>query len=372
MRVCMVAFSDLRFDYRIFREATSLHEAGHSVTVVATAFSNAPLEGWDAFDTHLITVDRSQSLRRLYPLFWYNVGCILKELQVDAYHAHDLDALWPTARAARRNNRPLVYDSHEFWIEQSSLVHRPIMRGMWSRLEKALIPHVDHAITVSPSIARSLRACYPSLGPVTVLRNLPLYKPHEESDLIRQTLDIAPERPIVLYQGGFLTANGLHEQIKAAKNFNDAAFVLIGDGPCEAELKNLVRQTGLENSVYFIDRVPFHQLHTYTCSADLGLCLIKGTGQSFYYSLPNKLFEYMMGGLPVLASNFPEMQRVVEETGAGAVADPEDIEGISETVCALLSDSAGRQVQRAASLSAAQHFNWECESEALTGLYEKL
>ena len=87
MRICMVAFSDLRFDYRIFREATSLHKAGHSVTIVATAFSNAPLEGWDAFDTHLITVDRSQSLRRLYPLFWHKVGRILKGLQVDAYHA---------------------------------------------------------------------------------------------------------------------------------------------------------------------------------------------------------------------------------------------------------------------------------------------
>ena len=372
MRICMVAFSDLRFDYRIFREATSLHQAGHSVTIIAAAFSDTPLEGWDAFDTHLIAIDRRRSLRRLYPMFWHKTGRILKTVEADAYHAHDLDALWPTVRAARHNSRPLVYDSHEFWTEQSSLVHRPVMRGMWSRLEKALIQHVDHAITVSPSIARSLQARYPSLGPVTVLRNLPLYKPHEESDLIRQTLGIAPERPIVLYQGGFLTANGLHEQINAAKNFNDAAFVLIGDGPCEAELKDSVRQTGLENSVYFMNRVPFHQLHAYTCSADLGLCLIRGTGQSFYYSLPNKLFEYMMGGLPVLASNFPEMQRVVEETGAGAVTDPEDIEAISKAVCALLSDSAGRRVQRAASLNAAQRFNWECESEALTGLYEKL
>ena len=372
MRICMVAFSDLRFDYRIFREATSLHEAGHKITIIAAAFSNAPLEGWDAFDTHLITVDRRQSLRRLYPLFWYKVGRILEGLQVDAYHAHDLDALWPTFRASRRNSRPLVYDSHEFWIEQSSLVHRPVMRSMWSRLEKTLIPHVDYAITVSPSIARSLQERYPSLASVTVLRNLPLYKPHEESDLIRQMLGIASERPVVLYQGGFLTANGLHEQIRAAKNFKDAAFVLIGDGPCEAELKDLVRKKGLQHCVYFIDRVPFHQLHAYTCSADLGLCLIRGTGQSFYYSLPNKLFEYMMGGLPVLASNFPEMQHVVEKTGAGSVTDPEDIEAISEAVCALLSDSAGRRVRRAASLRAARRFNWECESEALTGLYERL
>ncbi len=372
MHICMVAFSDLRFDYRIFREATSLHGAGHSVTIIAAAFSAAPLDGWDAFDTHLIPIDRSRSLRLLYPLFWRRVGQILEHVRADAYHAHDLDALWPCARAARRSRRPLIYDSHEFWTEQSSLVNRPLMRGIWNLLEGRLVERVDRAITVSPSIAHSLEKRYPSLGSIAVLRNLPLYKPHEQSDRIRQTLGLAPDRPIVLYQGGFLTGNGLREQIRAAGAFGDAAFVLIGDGPCEAELKELVRSLQFEERVYFIDRVPFHQLHAYTCSADLGLCLIKGTGQSFYYSLPNKLFEYMMGGLPVLASNFPEMQRVVEETGAGVVADPSDGEAIGRAVHALLSDEQGRARQREAALRAAQQFNWEREAEGLVQLYAEL
>lgn len=372
MHVCMIAFSDLRFDYRIFREATALHGAGHSVTIIAAAFSATPLERWDAFETHLIPVDRSQSLRRLYPMFWHKASRLLGHIQADVYHAHDLDTLWPAMRVAQRRRRPLVYDSHEFWIEQSSLVDRPIMRGLWSTLEKRLITHVDHVITVSPSIARSLESRYPSLDEVTVLRNLPLYKPREESDLIRQTLGLDVERPIVLYQGGFLTANGLHEQIRAAAHFGDAAFVLLGDGPCETELKDLVRTLGLENSVYFISRVPFHQLHSYTCSADLGLCLIKGSGQSFYYSLPNKLFEYMMGGLPVLASDFPEMKRVVEETGAGTVANPGDVEAISQAVRGVLADREGRQARAAAALRAAQRFNWEQESIGLIQLYERL
>lgn len=371
MHICMVAFSDLHFDYRIFREATSLHQAGHRVSIIAAAFRSGPLTGWHDFETYLIPIDRNQSLRRLYPLFWKKASTLLQQIDADAYHAHDLDALWPTSRAAQHRDRPLVYDSHEFWIEQSSLVGRKLMRGFWSQLEKRLIGRVDRTITVSQSIADSLQERY-GLSEVSVLRNLPLYRPPMESDLIRSELNLDAERPIVLYQGGFLTENGLREQIEAARDFGDAAFVLVGDGPCETILKEQVRQSRLENRVFFIARVPFHQLHSYTCSADLGLCLIKGSGKSFYYSLPNKLFEYMMAGLPVLASNFPEMQHVVEQTDAGTVADPSDITAISRAVRALLADPAQRQRQRKAALKAAQCYHWEQEAEVLVQLYAEI
>jgi len=371
MHICMVAFSDLRFDYRIFREATSLRQAGHRISIVSTAFSSDPLVGWDEFEIYLIPIDRNRSLRLLYPLFWKEAGRLLLGIEADAYHAHDLDALGPSARAAKRRDRPLVYDSHEFWIEQSSLVNRPIMRSFWSQLEKRLIGRVNHAITVSQSIAHSLEERY-GLEHVSVLRNLPLYRPRIESDLIRQVLHIENERPIVLYQGGFLTENGLQEQIYAAKDFGDAAFVLIGSGPCEDDLKNIVRQNHLEGRVYFIARVPFHELHSYSCSADIGLCLIKGTGKSFYFSLPNKLFEYMMAGLPTLTSNFPEMQRVIDETGAGVTIDPSDISTISQSVCAILADPKQRLQHREAAQQAARRFNWEQEAKTLVQLYDEI
>ena len=371
MHICMVAFSDLHFDYRIYREATSLHNAGHQITIIAAAFHSAPLEGWDDFDIQLIPTDRSRSLRKLYPQFWHRAFPLLLAAKADAYHAHDLDALWPTVRVARRLERPLVYDSHEFWIEQSSLVDRPLIRFFWSMLERRLIGQVDRVITVSASIAQELKARY-ALEEVLVLRNLPLFRERIDSDLIRQTLDLPADRPIVLYQGGFLTDNGLSEQIEAAAAFDRAALVLIGDGPNEAALREQVRAGGLEERVYFIPRVPFHQLHNYTCSADVGLCLIKGSGKSFYYSLPNKLFEYMMAGLPVLASDFPEMQQIVDETAAGATADPADVGVIREQIAALLADPTRREANRRAGLAAAQRYNWEREADQLTDLYATL
>lgn len=370
MRICMVAFTDLNFDYRIYREATSLLRAGYQVVIVASSFNSAPLKGWDNFEVHPIPLDRSRSLRRLYPLFWRRAYRLLVEIHPDAYHAHDLDSLWPAVRAARRLDRPIVYDSHEFWTEQSSLVSRSLMRSCWSLLEKRLIRQVDRVITVSGSIAQSLKDRY-SLDEVVVLHNLPLFRHKVQSNLIRETLDLPDDRPIVLYQGGFLTENGLREQIEAAAGLA-AALVLIGDGPSEQALRNQVRAARLDDQVFFIPRVPFHQLHSYTCSADLGLCLIKGTGKSFYYSLPNKLFEYMMAGLPVLASNFPEMQRIVRETRTGATVDPTNIVAIREQIATFLDNAEQREACAKASLQAARQYNWEREAAQLTQLYATL
>jgi len=367
----MVAFSDLRFDYRIFREATTLHRAGHRVSIVASAFDPSPLSDWEEIELNLIPIDRSLSLRRTYPLFWRRAKERLLATRPDAFHAHDLDVLWPAVRAARRLDVPLVYDSHELWIEQSSLVERPAIRTFWSLLERRLIGNAHRVIAVSESIARTLEDRY-RLEEVTVLRNLPLYRPSIESDRIRAELGLAADRPVVLYQGGFLTENGLSEQIEAASGFGPAAFVLIGDGPRETALRQQVSRSALQDRVFFIPRVPFRELHSYTCSADLGLCLIKNAGRSFYYSMPNKLFEYLMAGLPVLASDFPEMRRVVAETGAGAVADPEDPEAIRTLVCRMLADGDQRQVYRRAALEAGQRYNWERESGRLTRLYAEL
>lgn len=371
MHICMVAFSDLHFDYRIFREATALRQAGHRVSLVAAAFDPAPLAEWEGFEIELIPIDRGRSLRRTYPLFWRRAHPLLLAARADAYHAHDLDTLWPAARAADRLGVPLVYDSHEFWTEQSSLVGRPAIRAFWRQLEKRLVGRAHRVITVSDSIASALQARY-GLQAVTVLRNLPQYRPREDSDRIRHWLSLPSRRPIVLYQGGFLTDNGLTEQIQAATEFGEAALVLIGDGPCEAALRRQVRENQLEQRVFFIPRVPFGQLHSYTCSADLGLCLIKGTGQSFYYSMPNKLFEYLMAGLPVLASDFPEMRRIIHETGAGAVADPCDLPTVGRLVRQLLEDPDQRQVCRQAALKAAQRYNWEQEAHRLLDLYADL
>lgn len=375
MHICMVVFGDLSFDFRVYREAVALREVGHTVTIVASDRSTdggqVLPEEWEEFDVRLITVDPTTSLRISYPFFWLRAGRLLRRVPADVFHAHDLDSLWPAAVAARRCRVPLVYDSHELWTEQASLVGRGFIRAFWRWLEGHLISRVDRTIAVSPSIGGILARRY-GLDDITILRNLPPSRPPLLSNRIRRELALDECCVILLYQGGFLTDNGLSEQISAMATVDSAALVLVGSGPVEEQLRRQVVDSELTDRVFFLPRVPFPVLHEYTCSADVGLCLIKPSGNSFYYSLPNKLFEYMQAGLPILASNSPEIRAVVEETGAGEVVDAGDVEAIGQHLRALIADPALRKRYSTASLKAAPSYTWEEEAQQLVALYSSL
>lgn len=367
----MIAFTNLQYDYRIFREASTLVHAGHRVTVISTDFTCEPLIGWDGIRIILLPYSRQRSLRSLYPSFWLRCIRILLEQDADVYHAHDLDSLLPAAVAARRLRSKLIYDSHEFFTEQSSLVGRPLVRSFWRLLETSLISRADRVITVSQSIAQALSERY-KLCSVFVVRNLPRYQKPVCSDVIRRKLSLSADTPVILYQGGFLHDNGLIEVVQSVAQTDNLALVLLGDGPYENLLRREVRRLALDKRVFFLPRVPFYQLHSYTCSADLGLCLIKDTGHSFLYSMPNKLFEYIMAGLPVLASDFPEMRQVILEANCGELCSPTNVKMISQLVTSLLNDQQRMETYREGSVLAARTLCWESEASRLLHVFEGL
>jgi glycosyltransferase involved in cell wall biosynthesis len=374
MKICMVVFTDLPYDFRVYREVCTLQKAGHGVTVVSTRWRDEPLpSAWRDIDVRLIDIDRTQSLRILYPRFWQQATKLACQERADVYHAHDLDALWPACRAARRHDAALVYDSHELFCDQSSLVRRPAIAFAWRLIERRLIRQAVRVITVAPSIAMQLQQTYDLDQVPVVLRNVPPYRKPVTSGYLRQQLGIPTSSPLALYQGGFLTNNGLAEQITAMQHVDEAGHLaLLGNGPTEQELKDLTSRLGLQDRVHFLPRVPFQALHEATCSADIGLCIIKPAGRSFAWSMPNKLFEYMMAGLPVVGGDTPEIRRVIEETDAGIVVDPLKPEAMGAAINQLLNDPERRDELAAASLFAARQNCWEVESQGLVELYAQL
>ena len=375
MHVCMVVFTELSSDFRVFRAAFALAGAGHQISIVAgSAAGSDPLSpDWDRFDVRLIPVDRHASLRLAYPRFWRRARLVMSDLGADAYHAHDLDTLWPAARAAAKCGAALIYDSHELWTEQSAVAGRPAIRLFWARLESRLIKRVDAVIAVSASIGRALETEHNLGKSVAVVRNMPPFRPPVDSNRIRSELDLDRSCPVVLYQGGFLTDNGLAEQIEAMRSVQSGVLVLLGGGPMEQALRQQVRDAALMERVYFLPRVPFHDLHEYTCSADIGLCLIKPSGRSFELSMPNKLFEYFMAGLPVLGSQGTEIRAIIEATGAGeVVADVSDPVAVGCAIERLLDDEPRRCSYGQAALLAAKQYNWDLEAPRLSEVYGSL
>lgn len=290
----------------------------------------------------------------------------------DVYHAHDLVTL-PTAWTARgRRGGRLVYDAHELFTEMSRL--DPVSRVAFRALEAALIGRADRVVTVNDSIAAELVRRYGIATPV-VVRNCPRTrgrKPDRARSPLRQRVGVAEDVPLVLYQGLYMPHRGLENLVRAAAAFDRGQLVLMGWGPLRGALETLATEVGVAGRVTFLEPVSMDELLEVTAGADLGVVPYRNVGLNNYYTSPNKLFEYCVAGVPVVASRFPELVKVVEGQGIGATFDPDHPASIAAAVNGLLGDAKELARARANAVAAGPSFTWEAESRKLLDVYSSL
>lgn len=288
----------------------------------------------------------------------------------DVWHCHDLNTLVVGCRCKRR--RPgtrLVYDSHELATERSRMTRWQRFRA--TRAERRGLRHIDAAIWTTRSRAQHVVDRYGIAFP-TLLRNVPEIIEIEAGWDLHEKLHIPRDQRILIYQGSIQEYRGIEESIEAVTLLNDCVLVVVGYGYHRPTLEEMVRKRELTEKVKFFGPIPNDELLFYTASADVGLCVIRGNSLSYRWSLPNKLFEYMMAGIPVVASDYEEMGRVVEETGVGAVCNPDDPENIAAAVRAIVDDPDANARFRAATRDAIRTYNWGEEQKVLLEFYERL
>lgn len=360
-RIIISVTNDLSIDQRVHRVAKTLHEAGHDVLVVGRKRRASV-----SLDERPYRVKRLRMLfdkgklfyaEHAFRLFWF-----LLFRKADIYLSNDLDTLLANYWASFFRRKTLVYDTHEYWTEIPELLQRPGTRKMWLRLEKWLFPRVDKAYTVNQSIADIYSAKY-GLEVVSI-RNLPLRKP----------LPPARAEPgnILLYQGALNVGRGVDLMIKAMHHLPEYRLWIIGFGTEDQRLPELMRAEGLEDRVKFFGFVPFAELSQYTVQAAVGLSLEADMGASYHYALPNKVFDYVQARVPVIASDLPEMKRVVEAQGIGRLlpADRRTPEALAELVRAMCADAAQWQTYRQACDQAAGILCWEREKGKLLEIFD--
>jgi glycosyltransferase involved in cell wall biosynthesis len=292
----------------------------------------------------------------------------------DVYHAHDLMTL-PVAWLLKRvTGGKLVYDCHELWLDRNRASKRSrLNRFFVGRVESFLIRRTDANMVVSDSIAAELATRYRIPKPAVVV-NAPDYRPVERSNLLRGQLGIPAEDRIVLYVGFITFKRGLEELIRSLRYLNACAVVLMGygDGGYLAGLKKLIADEGWDGKVHFFGPVPHEEVTRYAASADVGVATIRNACLSYYYCSPNKVFEYVAAGLPVVGSNFPDLKKVIEGHRLGVVVDPESPRDIARAIEYILSDKSRYQEMRKNALEAAKVYNWNAESEKLLLIYRGL
>ncbi len=285
----------------------------------------------------------------------------------DVFHSHDLNTLYVGHVCKRKTGAKLVYDSHELATERNRM-------GFWWRVwatwnERRWLPSADALIVASPSWIDHLRDRYGAVpDPAVTVINVPERREPRPRDL-REELGIDPDAPILLYQGSIQENRGIEPVIDAVTLLEGAVFVVVGYGYHRPTLEAMVARRGLDAKVKFFGPIPNEELLDWTAAADIGMCNIVNSSLSYYTSLPNKLFEYLMAGIPVIGSDSPEIGRVVTETGAGEICDPVDPEAIAAAARKILADPTP---YREAARRATDRYHWAVEADKLVAVYGEL
>lgn len=379
--VVMLVRNPYTHDTRVEKEARALLEAGYRVTVVADAGPGLPRrESRDG--VRVLRVD--QPMRRFPGIRFLatTASRILSLLRTDAdvFHAHDTNALEAVGVAALRRRVPYVYDSHELWLGRSNRGRRRLYFALsnlyYALVERLLVPRAAAHITVSPPIARWLEKRY-GIARVELVGNYPErpdapVQPRTVRDLPGGQR-IPPGAPIVLYLGGLLEGRGLEPLIEALVSLPGVHLVTLGSGALRPVLEALAARLGVGDRVHMLPPVPSDEVVAYSMSATVGVSANGLTCLSYELSLPNKLFQYMAAGIPVVAADYPQFREVVVDNGAGLLADTTDASSLAQAIGEILADpERGAEMGRRGHAAVVGKYHWERAADTLRAIYRRL
>jgi len=359
--------NDLTSEQRVHKVCLYLQKTGFDVTLVgrlrrkSLPVANRPYKTYRMF----LLFEKS-------PLFYaeYNLRLFFYLLfyKSDILIANDLDTLLANYLASKLKNCKLVHDSHEYFTGVPELAGRNFVKGVWKKIERWIFPKLKHLYTVNESMAELYRNEYGV--DVKVVRNFPMLKKSDSRlPKTKKELDLPEIKKIILYQGSVNVDRGLLEAVEAMQYVDYAAFLIVGDGGILREVQNKSEQLNLKEKIIFRNKVPFEELASYTFHADIGISLDKGTNINYKYSLPNKIFDYIHSGVPVLASNLPEIKKIFSKHDVGVLTENHHPEHIAEKINFMLNSPAKMQYWKANCLQAKKEFCWENEEKVLNEIY---
>jgi glycosyltransferase involved in cell wall biosynthesis len=198
--------------------------------------------------------------------------------------------------------------------------------------------------------------------------------PTPRPDLIRESLGIPPSTAVVLYQGQFVVERGIEQSMTAILDVPDAVLVLLGFGALQEPLERQIARAPWQGRVFLLPPVAPDDLLSWTASADVSVMAIQGTTENHRHTTPQKLFESIAAGVPVVASDLPGFAGIIEGTSIGILCDPASPASIATAIRTILDEpAADRTARREAILRIArERYNWEAQVETLFAVYASL
>ena len=360
--------NDLYTDNRVHKVCSFLHDNGYEVLLVGRKRrSSVDLAPRD-YQTKRMRLLFEKGAA-FYAFFNLRLFFLLLSKKCDILVSNDLDTLLANHMAKKfKRNCTLVYDSHEYFTEVPELVNRPSVQRIWLRIEKWIFPQLEHVYTVNDSISKIYTDLYDK--EIKVVRNIS-QRWQPENVKSKQELDIPENVPLIILQGAGINVDRGAEEAVEAMQVVDAVLMVVGDGDVVGQLKERVKVLGLDSKVKFYGRRPYLEMMQFTHHADLGLTLDKDTNPNYKFSLPNKVFDYMHAGTPVVATNIIEVANVIRKNDIGVVLDNFTSDTLAKALDEILNDPKRLDAMKTNCAKAAETENWENETSVLAEIYVK-
>ncbi len=365
-RVIVSVINDLVTDQRVKKTCQTLTDLGFDVILVGRKMRNSlPM------DNRPYKVHRMILLFEKGPLFYacYNMRLFFFLLfkKADLYVSNDLDTLLSNYLISKLKNKPLVYDSHEYFTEVPELVNRKKVQNIWKRIEKWIFPKLKDVITVNDSIADLFEKQY-GIRPEVVRNIAPGIK--IESLKTRDDLGLPNDKQILILQGsGINIQRGAEEMVEAMQYIEGAVLLIVGGGDVISILKQMSKDFNLQEKIIFMPKQPYEHLFNLTNNANIGLTLDKDTNINYRFSLPNKLFDYIQAGLPVIASPLVEVKKIIDRYKIGDFIPSHNPKDIADKINEVLANQELIATWKKNVNFAASQLSWESEEHNLKKIF---
>ena len=373
-RVVVAAISDLVTDQRIHKVSLTLQEAGYSVLLIGTRRRNS-----------LSLAPRSYPTRRIGLFFQkglfffaeFNLRLFLRLLftKGDIFLGNDLDAIGAVWLAGTLRRKPVVYDTHEYYLGMPELNGRPGVKKVWQRIEAFVFPRLPYIYTICDSFKDLYYKDYgKTLG---VVRNVPYRKAADIDVPLPKDLEdrLPKDKFFLLFQGaGINPERGVEELVLAMPLLDPDRFhlVIIGGGENWEKIVQMVGDKALGDRITLIPKIPFEQLRSVTRRAHLGLSLDKPNNINHIYGLPNKIFDYLHSGVPVLVSRLVELEKIVDTYDVGDFIDTHEPAHIAAKILAISGDPGLMERWKHNTSRVREELNWERESRVVVNIFEQV
>jgi glycosyltransferase involved in cell wall biosynthesis len=376
VRIVATVISDLVTDQRVHKVCTSLSNNNYDVFLIGSKRSKSLPMNPRKYKTDRIAL-LFQGGFLLYAEFNLRLFFKLLFCKADIFLGNDLDVMPATWLVARLKNKPIVYDTHEYFLGMPELKGRHFVQKVWTAVERFIFPRLQYVYTICQSFCDLYEKDYGKK--LWFIRNVPFLQFSETHDHDQLKAEIDKKIPrgkhLLIFQGaGINVDRGAEELVMSTKYLDPEKFhfLLVGGGDIFHVVEKIIADNNLNDRITIIPKVPFEVLRHITKQAELGFTVDKPNNINHIYGLPNKIFDYLHAGVPVLSTRLIELESIIEKYDVGTFLENNEPQHIAERVNFIFDHPELLEKWKKNSENVKKDMNWENEEKTLLEIYSKV